>query len=323
MIASKQAYAVEEDSSSIGFPTSVLHGANPSGRGLPDLVKESGTGSTRSMVLCASSSKTASSACDVGASVVWSAETRRFESTDGSVWATASDLQSALKSQHSLASILKAVGGELADSTVSVNTASFDLTKEVDLQFFLELYLFTNLPNKLFADAAAAQKLVDSSTDLLSLTFSSLKTLGEYYGRDSTQYTAGQAIVDEAAVKILKDFEELLPEKLVVELLLVDQVGEATESAAAGGRRLLADGGEETPYFGLYMPQQVKPCISTPVMTCPPTSAEIADWNIFFWSMFFLMFILGLSLCGLFNMEIGRDSLLYAKFQTEIIDKRD
>jgi len=73
----------------------------------------------------------------------------------------------------------------------------------------------------------------------------------------------------------------------------------------------------------LYLPQQVVECIPTEIHPCPPSSADIANWNIFFWMFLFLAFILSMSVCGLCNMELGRDSLLYAKFQTEIIDKRD
>jgi len=321
MISSKQTYTVEESSDSVGFPTSLLHGTKPSGRGLPDIVQQSGAGE-QPMVMCVSSNKVAAAACDVGSSVAWSAKARRFESTDGSVWAAESDLKTALAGKHSLAGVLQAVGGEVVGSTIGVKGASFDLATDMDLEFFLELFLFTSLPNKLFADANAAQKLADSSTDLLSLTFSSLKSLGEYYGRDSAQYSAAQAVVDEAAFKILNDFEELLPEKLVVELLLVDHQDEAQKSAAAASRRLLAIN-DQQPLFGLYLPQQVVECIPTEIHPCPPSSADIANWNIFFWMFLFLAFILSMSVCGLCNMELGRDSLLYAKFQTEIIDKRD
>lgn len=325
MTASAPTYSLTEAKDSIGFPLSMLHGTKQGEHGLPDLLQSSGSDQSKSMVFCASGSKVAASACDVGMSVSWNAKDRVFEASDGSVWATESDLQKALSAKHSLAGIVQAAGGDAASRKIQFHredaTVSFDLSQDVDLLFFLELYVFTSLPNRLFTDEAAAQRLTDSSTDLVSLTFSSLKTLGEFYGRDSNVYAVAQALVDEAAFKVVSDFKELLPEKLAVETLLIQPVQEEAVHAAASRRRLLA--AADVKLHPQTYPFAVLPCISTATTECPPSAADIANWNIFFWSIVLLGGMLGLSLCGLFGMDVGRDSLLYAKFQTEIIDKHD
>ena len=49
----------------------------------------------------------------------------------------------------------------------------------------------------------------------------------------------------------------------------------------------------------------------------PPTSGEIAEYNIILFSAIALVFIFYFSIMALVNMDVGNDSLLYSKSKSD------
>ena len=106
-----------------------------------------------------------------------------------------------------------------------------------------------------------------------------------------------------------------MPNRLVSEIVLVD--GKRLP-VVASGRRLLQAAGPKAA-FSPVAPIAIGSCIDVDRNgePCPPTLGEIERVQLFFWTMVLLIIMLLMSTCCLCNMDIGRDSLLYAKFITE------
>ena len=107
----------------------------------------------------------------------------------------------------------------------------------------------------------------------------------------------------------------MVPNRLVSQLVLLDTVD---TPVVASSRRLLQAAAAK-PAYSPKAPIEIADCVlfSKDGEICPPTLGEIERVQLFFWTLVVLILVLSMSVCCLCNMDIGRDSILYAKFITE------
>jgi len=286
------------------------------GADIPAALKESIGDSKQPLVMCVSASEeAASNTCDEADILSWNTQQGR------------DSFVAEVKEQQQEHAVFKLLGSFIAHggSAKVVTTESgspglslskgsssvvFDLSNEADMVLFLELHTMASLPERLSENSS----IMDESPDFFSLTVASLKTLAKSYGDDSLQYKMGVSVVDSAIKQVVENFEKLMPNRLVSQVVLMEDMH---EPVAATSRRLL-QAATVTAYKPLP-PIAIGECLDYTAdgEPCPPTLGEIERVQMFFWTMVILIIMLLMSTCCLCNMDIGRDSLLYAKFITE------
>jgi len=291
--------------------------------GVPASLKES---VRDPLVMCVSASEeSASNACEGEGIAYWNPTSRQFQSSDATVLMSGDDFVNQVKQQqqeHAVFNLLRsfmANGGSAKYNAgaieLSLGSAStrFDLANEADMLFLMELHMMASLPERLSKDA----RIMDESPDFFALTVSGLRTVAETYGEDSVNYKIAVAVVDSAVEQVVQNFENLMPNQLVSQVVFADTYSGAVSATA---RRLLQAPAPAPATFTPVAPVEVQQtCIDfTPSgEPCPPTLGEIERVQLFFWTLVILIIMLLMSTCCLCNMDVGRDSLLYAKFITE------
>jgi len=327
MAASNAGYQVLLEDGNESPPISFLDGKK-SGLGIPATLKQSVGEAAEPLVMCMSADELFTAACDVGSALSWNPTKRQFQTADPEVWMSGAEFQEQLHEQKHGHGVFKLLRSFVANGGVakfvsgespviqlqhdpSADAVEFDMANDADMLLFMELYLMASLPERLSGKAA----INDNSPDLFVLTVSGLKYMVQAYGEDSAQYKLALSVVDSAVEQVVENFSQLMPNRLVSEVVLVDS---ANAAVAASARRLLQAEGSKTAFLP-KAPIEIAECVDFDINgeLCPPTLGQIERVQLFFWTMVILIIMLIMSTCCLCNMDIGRDSLLYAKFITE------
>lgn len=355
MLSSEVSFKVGWDAKLTGAPLAqFLQNENPT-LDLPNVLKH---GHGNSQLLCASGAQEFASLCGSGTSIQW--DQKRFSDQNGQVWLDTTTMESAFLKEHRQGSIklldhFVAIGGSaqlhksaagdlLLEAAFSSLSATFDLSSKDDLMLFMELQLFATIPLIISSNATLAHMFRDSSPDLLSLTISGLKALKDTHGRQSHKFRLAQAIVDSSIKLILGRFSGLVPRQLISEVISVKSCSKnanVSHSKRHAGRRLLATSVASADPAAHSAAHPNTPSLERPdqsfayncnqtslgdpaqVNYCPPLIDDISAYQIFVWTAVALFLMLYAAVSSLANMDLGYDSLLYAKFQADTHGKTD
>jgi len=303
------------------------------GAGVPEALKDSTGEANEPIVMCVSASE-ASNICGSQNTVRWNSASREFETEDATVWMSGEEFLNELseqKEKHAVFNLLSsfvanggtakytttADGSPAIDLTVGSVSTVLDMSDEADMMLVMELQLMASIPQKLAAD----RRIKDETPDFFSLAVASLKKLASVYNEDSEHFKVSVAFLDSAVAQVLENFEKLMPNQLVSQVILME---EKIAPMTATARRLLATS-DDVAFRPVTRLSVETDCIdfTSSGEPCPPTGGEIERTQVFFWTLVLLIVMLLASTCALVNMDIGRDSLLYAKFITEHDLKND
>jgi renin receptor len=168
---------------------------------------------------------------------------------------------------------------------------SLNITQDADLLFVGELYAILDIINALKEHRDVTQS---KSPDLYHFTLSGLRSLSERYGSDSTKLSDAYRLLNTFLQKITTDLREIYKDSVVIQA--VSFTSASDNLIVRKTRSLLQDNANN----------------GTDLNLAPEFSNMYAAiFNIILWIMIgFALAIFGIS-WGIWNMDPGRDSLIY------------
>jgi len=182
-----------------------------------------------------------------------------------------------------------------------IGSAVLDLKSNADLQFLMEMEFLARLPQ--------LYEVNQDSSSVVIASFSQFKNMLDEFGQNSDEIHVIAALTDLATELLYNGFSTLYPNKLVAQVLLSH---------------------EDDWDFGFKSRVNLSP-VSRHLLSTSNSSnsssnytiSEIANYNMCAWTGVFLILVLLASIYLLATMDIGRDSLIYAKFQTDLSNAKN
>jgi len=264
-------------------------------------------------VLCATAHENArqSYACQTAHRFTYTDQTFVDETTSTSIFNSASFISS-LKESIDNSIVFSQLLGKSSENKIrlenniltiqlhGIGSAVMDLNSNTDLQFLMEMEFLARLPQ--------LYEINQDTPSVIIASFSQFKMMLEEFGQNSDEVHVIAAITDLATELLYQGFSNLYPNKLVAQVLLSreDDWGFGFSpkiNFSPVSRRLLSssNSSNSTNY----------------------TISEIANYNMCAWTGVFLILVLLTSIYMLATMDIGRDSLIYAKFQTDLSNAKN
>jgi len=239
-------------------------------------------------------------------------------------------------------------GGQMTANIQGVQ-ATFDPTRKADLQFYAEVEMVYSVLDQLNSDSFA-HLVSDEVPDFFTFSFVSLRSLALKYGRTGANYKAAQYILDEVVSQATASFQKMYAGKLVVETVFAKlpssmelALDSKTMDSVYDSVRKSLDG-SKTSFMNHYPTIYLRDGVNSETLcselkgsvtmkvNCPEPLDFVSfdDWviretatngttgftsteayQITLWSSIILVVALILTLCALFNMDVGNDSMLY------------
>lgn len=174
----------------------------------------------------------------------------------------------------------------------TAHLGSLNVTNDADLQFVAEIYMIKEIVNVL---KDHPKVLKNHSPDFFHFKVNGLETLVEAHGRESEQVKDAIHLLNAAIEQVTKDFREMYHDNCVIQVAGFQLPSQVTKTRK--GRSLLAE-------------VEVN---SNKTLNLAPEFTDMYPvmFNIILWTMIAIALALFAISWGIWNMDPGRDSLIY------------
>jgi len=174
----------------------------------------------------------------------------------------------------------------------TAHLGSLNVTNDADLQFVAEVYMIKEIVNVL---KGHPKVLKNHSPDFFHFKVNGLEALADAHGRQSVQVKDAIHLLNAAIEQVTKDFREMYHDNCVIQVASFQQPTQVTK--ARKGRSLLAE-------------VEVN---SNKTLNLAPEFTDMYPviFNIILWTMIAMALAIFAISWGIWNMDPGRDSLIY------------
>lgn len=181
-------------------------------------------------------------------------------------------------------------------SMLKYNLGSLNATQAADLVLLAELELIQEMIEALQSDRAVVQ---DNHPDLFHFRLGGFQVLTELYPAGHPAVADAKSLITQFLNQATEDFKKLYNNDVVVEVITLS--GNHQPTLVRKGRSLMD---AEDDAAATSFEQSIN-------LAATWTSDYAAGFNIILWTMVVLfLIVLGVS-CGMWNMDPGRDSIIY------------